>query len=59
LFFAIYNKSWSDFWQGWSQAAKYLSGWHVFMALKAFIESEWADGTSMFLTSDFVLNILR
>ena len=58
LIFTIFNKDWENFNFGWKAAHRYLSGWHVFSAFRAFIEYQWPSGMQLFLKSEFTLKVL-
>ena len=38
LIFTIFNRDWDNFLFGWKAAHRYLSGWHVFSAFRAFVD---------------------
>ncbi|CDW89477.1 UNKNOWN [Stylonychia lemnae] len=59
LCFCIYNKNWDDFYLVWTQSFRYLSGWYVFSALRAFVESEWDMGIQRFLLNEQTYKIIR
>jgi hypothetical protein len=58
LLFAVYNKQWETFQFSFNKCWRYFSGWHVFAALRAFIEAEWKEGMSMFLNLEAVYWIM-
>ena len=59
ILFAIYNKKWNIFEYGWDRCYRYLSGWHVFLAFRTFIEVEWEEGIMKFLTNSSTFKIIR